>query len=118
MNAALPRIFCLLIIAQLLVILIGVAITGSLMRDRISSCHMMSDWNAGSLYVQYMGNRGLWLSLLPLGWAVAAVMDARIQAITKRKVIFRFELVGWLLLCGLLFAFVYSALSAYAFTLP
>lgn len=104
-----PRAIFLLLIGQMLIIFLGVVLTGSFVRiyeGRISQAFFPS---AGYPYVKFVVSYGLWLSVLPLAWAAVALGHAR-QVARANASARRFELVGGLLLLGLLLVFAVSVI--------
>jgi len=115
----------MLLIGQLLVIFFGIMALGIMLR--IADAGTMSETGAhlakGALH--RFRDYGFWLTLLPLGWAVAAIRNARAPQEGKAK--FRhYELTGWaiffslvllflVICCGLLGWFIFIGLMAVFF---
>jgi len=108
-----PRVISMLLIGQLLVVFLGVAITGGLVRAYdIHFPHVDMDTPPLRIFPHFVRDYGLWLCLLPLSWAVAAVWNSR-GAAEKNIANYRYEFMGWLLLASLLVIFSYSAWVGY-----
>ena len=101
-----PRVISMLLIGQLLVIFFGIMILGIGLRisDAQGMC-MQGDHLQANFHTR-LRDYGFWLSLLPLGWAVAAVRDARAADEGRENRSRRYELAGWLIFAGLLMFFV------------
>ena len=108
-----PRVISMLLVGQLLVIFLGVAITGSLLRVyEIQDPPSQHPDIIVRTFPFYVRDYGFWLCLLPLGWAIAAIRDAR--AVKEKNIADqRFELIGWVLLGALLVFFACAAFNAY-----
>jgi hypothetical protein len=104
-----PRVISMLLLGQLLVIFFGVMIVASGLRlfEIGQPDYYHSLLKSGELlpFPFYVRKYGYWLSLLPLGWAVAAIRNARAAAENKNPGQ-RYELAGWLLFGALLLFFL------------
>ena len=100
-----PRMISILLILQLLVIFFGIMVVGLMLRLQDANSLAMTGEHLAKNSFHYLRNYGFWLSLLPLGWAIAAVRDAHMVVVNKR-VGRRYELAGWLILGALLLFFL------------
>ena len=95
----------MLLIGQLLVIFFGIMILGILLRILDTRFLAETGRHLEKDSLHYLRDYGFWLSLLPLGWAVAAIRNARDSQEGKTK-LRRYELGGWVIFFALLLFFL------------
>ncbi len=101
-----PRFISVLTVIQLVIILLGVSITGGFLRF-----HMVGVPNPP--FSQLMRDYGFWLGLLPLGWAVASTISVR--SLVRSPTASTLHCVaGFVLLAGLILVFTFAAFVAFS----
>ena len=95
----------MLLIGQLLVIFFGIMTLGIMLRIADADWMAATGAHLEKGAIHRFRDYGFWLSLLPLGWAVAAIRSARESQEEKTK--FRhYELAGWVIFFALLLLFL------------
>jgi hypothetical protein len=104
-----PRLVSILTALQLFVVFLGVSVTSGFLKL------FRAQWPYAELpsHLQFMRDYGFWFGLLPLAWAVAAVVSIRSPDRTPNTGLLS-TVMGFFLLALLLFVFTASGVLAFA----